>query len=105
MYRKDRPSRGGGVLNDTIPASVISLNLSNHTPKVITVRLNLPKTTILSCVYLPFSPSDSYVQDTISNLTILILQLAPLLVVISIYQISMAVGHTLINLLIIMCLP
>ena len=44
IYRKDRPSRGGGVLiaiKDTIPALVIPSNLSSHAPEIITVRLNL----------------------------------------------------------------
>ena len=62
----------GGVLiaiKDSIPASVISSIPSNHAPEIITVRLNLRKTTILSCVYLPPSPSYSNMNDAISNLT------------------------------------
>ena len=72
IYRKDRPSRGGGVLiavKDTIPVSVVPSNLSNNTPETIAVRLNLRKPIILGCVYLPPCPSDSYMNDTISNLT------------------------------------
>ena len=72
IYRKDRPTLGGGVLiavKDSIPASVVSSNLSNHAPEIISVRLSLRKTTIVSCVYLPPSPSDSNMNDVISNLT------------------------------------
>ena len=72
IYRKDRPSRGGGVLiaiKDTIPVSVISSNLSNNAPEIIAVRLNLRKLIVCSCVYLPPCPSDSDTNDTISNLT------------------------------------
>ena len=72
IYRRDRPSRGGGVLiaiKDTIPVSVVPSNLSHNAPEIITVRLNLRKPTILSCVYLPPCPSDSLMADTISSLT------------------------------------
>ena len=41
----------------------------NNTPELTTVKLNLHKTIILSCIYLPPNPSDSYMKDTISNLT------------------------------------
>ena len=57
------------AIKDSIPASVISSIPSNHAPEIVTVRLNLRKTTILSCVYLPPSPSDSNMNDAISNLT------------------------------------
>ena len=57
------------AIKDTIPASVIPSNLSNHAPEIITVRLNLHKTIILSCAYLPPGPSDSCMNDTISSLT------------------------------------
>ena len=57
------------AIKDTIPASVIPSNLSSHAPEIITVRLNLHKTIILSCAYLPPSPSDSNMNDVISNLT------------------------------------
>ena len=46
IYRKDRHSRGGGVLiaiKDTFPVSVLSLNLPKNSPEVIAVRLNLRK--------------------------------------------------------------
>ena len=72
IYRKDRPSRGGGVLiavKDTIPVSVHPSDLSNNAPEILTVTLNLCKPTILSCVYLPPSPNDYYMNDAISNLT------------------------------------
>ena len=54
---------------DTIPVSIIPSNLSSDAPEIVTVRLNLRKTIILSCVYLPPSPSDSNMNDVISNLT------------------------------------
>lgn len=73
IYRKDRPTRGGGVLiavKNTIPASSISPNTtSNNTLEIITVRLTLRKPIILSCIYIPPSPCDSYMNDVISNLT------------------------------------
>ena len=72
IYRKDRFSRGGGVLiaiKDTIPVSVLSLYLPNNAPEAIAVRLNLRIPIILSCVYLPPCLSDSYMKVTISNLT------------------------------------
>ena len=57
------------AIKDTIPASVIPSNLPSHAPEIISVRLNLHKTIILSCVYLPPGPSESCMNDTISNLT------------------------------------
>ena len=57
------------AVKDTIPATVVPSELSNDAPEIITVRLNLHKTTILSCVYLPPNSSDSCMNDTISNLT------------------------------------
>ena len=75
IYRKDRPSRGGGVLiaiKSTIPASVVCSDPFNNAIEILTVRLNLSKPVTLSCVYVPPSPSDSYMYDLISNLTQLV---------------------------------
>ena len=72
IYRKDRPSRGGGVLiatKSTIPVSVISSDPSNNSLEILTVRLNLSKPVTLSCVYTPPNPSDSLIHDLISDLT------------------------------------
>ena len=72
IYRKDRPSRGGGVLiatKNTIPASVVTTHLSNNSLEILTVRLELRKPITLSCVYLPPGPSDTFTKDMISNLT------------------------------------
>ena len=73
IYRKDRPSRGGGVLiaikSTNISVSAISPDLLNSTLEIITVRLNLHNPITLSCVYLPTSQNDSYINVIISNLT------------------------------------
>ena len=72
IFRKDRPSHGGGVLiaiKDTIPATVIPSILSSNAPEIVTVKLNLRKTIVLICAYLPPCPSDSSMDDTILNLT------------------------------------
>ena len=72
IYRKDRPSRGGGVLIATksfIPVSVVCSDQSNNALEILTVRLNLSKPLTLSCVYIPPNPSDSYMYDLTSNLT------------------------------------
>ena len=57
------------AIKDTISATVISSILSSNAPEIITVKLNLRKTIILSCVYLPSCPSHSCMDDTILNLT------------------------------------
>ena len=58
-----------GLPPKTLPVSVIPSNLSNNAPEIITVRLNLCKPTILSCIYLLPCPSDPLMTDTISSLT------------------------------------
>ena len=72
IHRKDRPSRGGGVLiatKSTIPVSVISSDSPNNSLEILTVRLNLSKPVTLSCVYSPPNPSDSLMYDLILDLT------------------------------------
>ena len=72
IFRKDRSTRGGGVLiatKSSIPVSVVHSDPLNNALEILTVRLNLSKPVTLSCVYISPNPSDSYMYDLISNLT------------------------------------
>ena len=72
IYRKDRTTRGGVVLiaiKNTIATSVLNSNLPNNELEITTVKLNLHKPIIISCIYIPPCPSESYMNDIISNLT------------------------------------
>lgn len=75
IFRKDRQSRGGGVLiatKSSIPVSVVHSDPSNNVLEIFTIRLNLSKPVTLSCAYIPPNPSDSYMHDLISNLSCIV---------------------------------
>ena len=70
LYRKDRPSRGGGVLIAVV-SSYHSVTLSSPDLEVVTVKLGLDHELVICCVYVPPSASHSYVGLLINYLTVL----------------------------------
>ena len=69
IYRRDRHSRGGGVaiiVSNQIPSRLIS---SHDSVKMITIELSLVPKLMLTCVYVPPSSSDRYLNDLISAIS------------------------------------
>ena len=68
IYRKDRKSRGGGVLiavNDKIPSKLI---LKHPLLELLSVELSLNPKLILICLYIPPNCSDDYKREVINYL-------------------------------------
>ena len=68
IYRKDRCTRGGGVLialEESIPSSIIP---SPSNLEVISVRIEVSIPISLCTVYIPPNPNDIYVSSLLSYL-------------------------------------
>ena len=69
LYRKDRASRGGGVLvavKKSLSSSVFSSPLELE---VVTVKLGSKQECILCCVYVPPNSSETYLSSLLTYLT------------------------------------
>ena len=70
-YRKDRKSRGGGVLiaiNNDIPSQLIT---THPLIEMISIELDLSPHLFITCLYIPPNCSDSYQQEVLNYLSTL----------------------------------
>lgn len=68
VYRRDRCSRGGGVLiavSEKFPSRLIS---SSSSIEMIVVEIHLPPPIIVCCIYIPPASLESYLQDVLHSL-------------------------------------
>ena len=81
IYRRDRLSRGGGVLI-AVHNSISSWLVSTPADlEVVTVGVQLQHVVILSCVYVPPSASVSHMEQLCSYLSSLVVQHSTVVVV------------------------
>ena len=69
MYRKDRPTRGGGVLVAIKQSLTSSIIPSPSDLKIVSVKIGLGNDFTLCCVYVPPESSLSYVTSLVQFLT------------------------------------
>ena len=72
LYRKDRPSRGGGVLDATTQSVISSIIPSPSDLEVVSIKIGLRNDLALCCVYVPPESSSSYISLLIHFLTHLV---------------------------------
>ena len=81
IYRNDRPSRGGGVLiatKDNIPVTAITPYLpSSNAFEILSIKLNLCKPIILTCVYIPPGSNDLPTMSILVSILIQVIQSDP----------------------------
>ena len=69
LYRKDRPSHGGGVLiavNDSMHSSIIPSPIDLE---VVSIKLGMTDFLVICCVYVPPACNDMYVSSLVKYLT------------------------------------
>ena len=69
LYRKDRPTRGGGVLVAIKQSLTSSIIPSPSDLKIVSVKIGLGNDFALCCVYVPPESSLSYVTSLVQFLT------------------------------------
>ena len=69
LYRKDRPSRGGGVLIAVRESLFSSFIPSPHDLEMVCVKLGRGNDCVICCVYIPPECSFSYVSSVVQFLT------------------------------------
>ena len=69
LYRKDRPSRGGGVLIAVQESMYSTLISSPRDLEVVSVRLGLDNHFVICCVYVPPDSSVLYFSSLVNHLT------------------------------------
>ena len=69
MYRKDRPSRGGGVLIAVKESLFSSIIQSPPDLEIVTVKIGQGNNNFICCVYIPPECSFSYVSHVVQFLT------------------------------------
>ena len=71
IFRRDRDSRGGGVMlacTDSLPTSLLSLPTTPSHLELISIRIDVPSNPFIICVlYIPPSASDSYFAALVLN--------------------------------------
>ena len=72
LYRKDRPSRGGGVLVATRQSVISSIIPSPSDLEIVSIKIGLHNDLALCCVYVPPESSSSYISLLIHFLTHLV---------------------------------
>ena len=69
LYRKDRPSRGGGVLIAINKSLYSTLVPSPSDIEVVTIKIGLSNAIVICCVYVPPDSTIVYVSSLVSYLT------------------------------------
>ena len=81
IYCNDRPSCGGGVLiatKDNIPVTAVTPYLSSsHAFEILSIKLNLRKPIILTCVYIPPGSNDLPAMSILVSTLIQVIQSDP----------------------------
>ena len=72
LYRKDRPSRGGGVLVATRQSVISSIIPSPSDLEIVCIKIGLHNDLALCCIYVPPESSSSYISLLIHFLTHLV---------------------------------
>ena len=72
LYRKDRPSRGGGVLVATRQSVISSIIPSPSDLEIVSIKIGLHNDLALCCIYVPPESSSSYISLLIHFLTHLV---------------------------------